>query len=151
MLYVYTTYIIALHLDEVSVAVISNCHVQLKLIIYNICSYLQALQCQYHIFINYGIILSFYQFIFWFPGTIMKNIIWSTFYTPTGTFVLPLYSGSEMCEGTWNQTHLLVWNFCLERLHYVTISRDRPRSNRWCQHTPGFVIHTLIYLKNNIY
>ena len=36
-------------------------------------------------------------------------------------FVLPLY-GWEVWEGIWNQTHLVVRNFCLERLHYITIS-----------------------------
>ena len=34
---------------------------------------------------------------------------------------LPLYFGGEMWEGIWNQTHLVVLNFCLERLHHVTI------------------------------
>jgi len=34
----------------------------------------------------------------------------------------PLYSGSEVWEGIWNQTHFVVLNFGIERLHYVTIS-----------------------------
>ena len=29
-------------------------------------------------------------------------------------FSLPLYSGGEVWEGIWNQTHLMVLNFCLE-------------------------------------
>ena len=32
-----------------------------------------------------------------------------------------------------NQTHLVVLNFCFERLHHVTLSHDKARSNRWCQ------------------
>ena len=31
-----------------------------------------------------------------------------------------------------NQTHLVAMNICLERLHHVTISHDKARSNRWC-------------------
>ena len=42
--------------------------------------------------------------------------------------LFPLYSGSEVLEGIWYQTHLVVLNFCLERLYLV-----RVRSNRWCQ------------------
>ena len=34
---------------------------------------------------------------------------------------LPLYYGPEVWE-IWNQTHLVVLNFCLERLHHVTFS-----------------------------
>ena len=48
-------------------------------------------------------------------------------------FLLPQYSISEVWEGIWNQTHLEVLNFCLERLHHVTISHDNARWNRWCQ------------------
>jgi len=36
-------------------------------------------------------------------------------------YLSPLYSRSEVWEGIWNPTHLVVLNFCLERLHYVTI------------------------------
>ena len=36
-------------------------------------------------------------------------------------FLLPLYSGEEVWEGIWNQTYLVVLNFCLKRLHHVTI------------------------------
>ena len=39
--------------------------------------------------------------------------------------LLPLYSGGEVWEGIWNKTHLLILNFCLERLHHVTISHDK--------------------------
>ena len=48
-------------------------------------------------------------------------------------FLLLLYSGGEMWKSMWNQTHLVVLNFCLERLHRVTISHDKSRSNRSCQ------------------
>ena len=51
-------------------------------------------------------------------------------------FLLPIpYSGIEVWEGILNQTYLTVLNFCLERLHQVTISHDKVRSNRWCQMT----------------
>ena len=33
-----------------------------------------------------------------------------------------------MLEDIWNQTDLVVLNFCLERLHHVTISYDKARS-----------------------
>ena len=36
-------------------------------------------------------------------------------------FLLPLYSGDEVWEGIWNQIHLVVMDFGLERLHHVTI------------------------------
>ena len=42
-----------------------------------------------------------------------------------------LYSGGELWEDIWNQTHLVVFNFCPKRLHHVTISHDKARSNRW--------------------
>ena len=48
-------------------------------------------------------------------------------------FLLPLYSGDEMWEGIWNQTHMVILNFCLKRVHHVTISHDKTCSNRWCQ------------------
>ena len=48
-------------------------------------------------------------------------------------FLFPLYSGSELWEGIWNQTHLVVLNFCLDRLYHDTIFHDNARSNRWCQ------------------
>ena len=48
-------------------------------------------------------------------------------------FLLPLYFGGEISEGKWNQTHLMVLNFCLEILHHVTMSHDKARSNCWCQ------------------
>ena len=44
-----------------------------------------------------------------------------------------LYSGGEVWKGIWNQTHLVVLNFCLERSHHVTTSNDKARSNRWRQ------------------
>ena len=47
-------------------------------------------------------------------------------------FLMRLYSGGEVWEGIWNHTHLVVLNFYLERLHHVTISHDKARSNRWC-------------------
>ena len=47
--------------------------------------------------------------------------------------LLALYSGGEEWEGIWNQTQSVVLNFCLERLHHVTISHDKARWNRWCQ------------------
>ena len=43
-------------------------------------------------------------------------------------FSLSLYSGDEVWEGIWNQTHLMVLNFCLERLYHVTIPHDMARS-----------------------
>ena len=46
---------------------------------------------------------------------------------------LSLYSGTEAWEGIWNQTHLVVLNFCLDRLHHVTISHDKVHSNRRCE------------------
>ena len=35
------------------------------------------------------------------------------FFTSQFFFSLPLYSGDEVWEGIWNQTHLAVLNFCL--------------------------------------
>ena len=40
-------------------------------------------------------------------------------------FLLPPYSGGEVWQGIWNQTHLVVLNFCLERLHHVTIYHNK--------------------------
>ena len=56
------------------------------------------------------------------------KLLWKLF------FILPLYSGSEVWEGIWNQTHLVTLNFRLERLHRVTISHHKARSNREYQY-----------------
>ena len=48
-------------------------------------------------------------------------------------FLLPLYSGGEVWERIWNQTNLVLLNLCLKRLHHVTISHDKARSNCWFQ------------------
>ena len=48
-------------------------------------------------------------------------------------FLLPLYSGGEMWEGIWNQTHLEVLHFGLKRLHHV-YTRLHPKS--WTQVDP---------------
>ena len=40
---------------------------------------------------------------------------------PLGRFLLPLYSGRKVWEGIWNQTHLVVLNFCLERSQAQTV------------------------------
>ena len=53
-------------------------------------------------------------------------------------FLLPLYFGSKVWEGIWNQTYLEVLNFYLGSLHRVTISHDKARSNRWCQWSEMF-------------
>ena len=47
----------------------------------------------------------------------------------------------DVGEGIWNPIHLVVFNFCPERLHHVdvTISHDKARSNRWCQWPVLFV------------
>ena len=44
-------------------------------------------------------------------------------------FWFPLYSGGGVWEGIWNQTHLVVFNFC----HHVSMYHDKARSNHWCQ------------------
>ena len=61
-------------------------------------------------------------------------VMWRGFNLIT-IFLLPLYSGSEVWEAIWNQTDLvvLVLNFCLERLHNVSLSNDKVRSNHGCQ------------------
>ena len=72
----------------------------------------------------------------------------------TWIFLLPLYPGSEVWDCIWNQTHLVVWNFCLERLHCVTISLDKARSKRWCQSWRTTDMEALlrhIYSKNLVF
>ena len=51
----------------------------------------------------------------------------------TLVILLQLYSGDEVWEGIWNQIHLVVLNYCLERLYHFIMSHDKARSNRWCQ------------------
>ena len=48
-------------------------------------------------------------------------------------FLLPLYTGREVWEGIWNQSHLVVLNFCVKRLHRITIRHDKARSDSSCQ------------------
>ena len=38
--------------------------------------------------------------------------------------VTPYHSGDKVWEGIWNQTHLVEFNFYLERLHHVNIPND---------------------------
>ena len=50
------------------------------------------------------------------------------FGTQTQTFflLLPLHSRDEVLKGVWNQTHLVVLNFCLERLHSLPYLKIKP-------------------------
>ena len=80
----------------------------------------------YDIFYYYG------DKIFQSRGTRPPHFQVQHFLTLYIFFLLLLYSGDEMWECIWNQTHLVVLNLCFERLHHVTIPHDMARSNHWC-------------------
>ena len=69
-------------------------------------------------------------------------IFWSNY------SLLPLYCGNDVWENIWNQTHLVVLNFCLERLHHITRSHKEARSNHWCQWPELFRTYRTVKFSN---
>ena len=76
--------------------------------------------------------LKYLSYCHWTTTKFVEQLIFNSF-NLFFIFVLLLYSDDEVRGSIWNQTHLVVLNLNLERLHYVTISHHKARSSRWYQ------------------